>query len=87
MKGTELTEIIDEVIALKIDVANEFIEENIEPLTEFGNPEKLMKKPYEEWTPQDLMVLARIYGNDPDSPLSKLIFKKEYEKVRQMEVG
>ena len=85
MKGTELTEIIDEVIALKIDIANEYIEEIIEPLMEFGNPEKLMKKPYEAWTPQDFMVLARIYGNDPDSPLSKLIFKKEYQRVLEME--
>ena len=86
MKGTELTELTEEVIELKIDVANEYIKEVIEPLTEFGNPEKLMKKPYEQWTPQDLMVLARIYGNDPDSPLSKLIFRKEYEKVRKLEV-
>jgi hypothetical protein len=87
LKQTTLTENIDEVIKIKIEVANEYIEEIIEPLMEFGNPEKLMKKPYEQWTPQDLMVLARIYGNDPDSPLSKLIFRKEYEKVKQLERG
>ena len=84
MKKTPLTRAVDEVIALKLRAADEYIEEVVELLEEVGNPETLLGKKYEEWTRDDLVRLGQIYGKEPN-PLSKLIFKKEYEKVLKAE--
>ena len=84
MKEDEFSKIIDEIIELKVRIADEFIEDVIEPLADIGNPEKLLGKPYEQWTPQDLQMLGSLYGEEPN-PLSDLIFKKEYEKVKALE--
>jgi len=80
----EFSKIIDEIIELKVRIADEFIEDVIEPLADIGDPEKLIGKPYEQWTPQDLQMLGSLYGEEPN-PLSDLIFKKELKKVQDME--
>lgn len=85
MKKTPLTQAADQVVALKMKVIDKIVEGLIEPLEDIGSPEKLIKKPYAQWTPQDLAMLTRIYGTGEDSPLSRLIFNREYERVRQME--
>lgn len=84
MKKDEFSKIIDEIIELKVRIADEFIKDVIEPLADIGDPEKLLGKPYEQWTPQDLQMLGSLYGEEPN-PLSNLIFKKELEKVKQLE--
>jgi len=84
MKKTSLTIASQEIIELKLKVADEFIEEIIEPLGEIGSPEKLIGKPYEQWTPADIQILGQIYGPEPNA-LSDLIFKKSYEEVRKLE--
>ena len=61
------------------------IEELIEPLEKLGNPEDLIKKPYENWTKEDLMLMSKIYGTGDDTPLSNLIFKRTLERVKQLE--
>ena len=85
MKDTTFTEAAREVIELKMQVIDEYIQDIIEPLTQVGNPEQLIGKKYEDWTPQDLQLLGKVYGNSNDSPLSKLIFNKEYSKVKTLE--
>ena len=80
----EFSKVVDEIVESKLRIADEFIKDVVEPLANIGNPEKLLGKPYEQWTPQDLQMLGAIYGKEPN-PLSVLIFKKEYKIVRDME--
>lgn len=84
MKETPFTEAVKEIIEFDLAVMDEFIKEEIEPLGDIGNPEKLIGKKYEEWTPQDKQMLAQIYGPEPNT-LSNFIFKREYEKVKELE--
>ena len=85
MKETELTLGIEKMVAVKIEAVDRFIKEYIEPIADVGNPEKLIKKPYEEWTQQDLQMLGKIYGTEEPNPLSDLIFRKKYDEVRKLE--
>lgn len=84
MKDTSLTRATEEVIELKLKVADQFIEEIVEPLQDLGNPEKLIGKPYEQWSTADIQILGQLYGPEPNA-LSKLIFTKEYEKLQDLE--
>jgi len=74
-----------EVIALKMRAIDEYIEEIIEPLADIGNPEKLIGKKYEEWTPQDRALLSQVYGTNEPNVLSDFIFRKEYKNVLSLE--
>ncbi len=85
MKDTSLTQAVQEVIDLKLKAVDLFIEEFIEPLAAVGNPEKLIDKPYEEWTPQDFQMLGMVYGTAEPNELKKLIINKEYAKVKTLE--
>jgi len=84
MNETPLTDAMDELIDEEMADIDRFIKEEIEPLGDFGNPEKLIGKPYETWTPQEKQILAQIYGPEPNA-LSNLIFRKEYEKMLALE--
>lgn len=86
MKSTQLTKSAERVIALKMKVIDRVIEDMIEPLEKVGAPEKLIKKPYAQWTPEDLALLTKIYGQGEDTPLTRTIFNREYEKVKQLEL-
>ncbi|GAG79398.1 unnamed protein product [marine sediment metagenome] len=85
MKETPFTRAVDEVVELKLKAVDAYIEEVIEPLSDVGNPEKLIGKKYEDWTPVDRQLLIRVYGTNEPNPLSNLIFRKEYEKVLELE--
>ncbi len=85
MNETLLTEAIDRVISQKLKAVDAILEQLIEPLGELGNPEKLIGKKYEEWTPEDFQSMAKVYGQVEPNPLSNLIFKKEYEKIKVLE--
>lgn len=85
MKKTNLTQAIDHVVALRMKAVDKYFDEVIEPLTEVGNPEKLIGKPYESWTLEDMQRLVQIYGEKEPNLLSNLIFRKEYERVKQLE--
>jgi uncharacterized protein YecA (UPF0149 family) len=85
MKNTPFTKAVEEVVALKMKVVDDYIKEIVEPLNQVGSPESLIGKKYEEWTPQDLQLLINVYGQDDNSPLGKLIAKKTIERVEDME--
>jgi len=85
MKETPLTLSIEKAINTKLKAVDALIKELVEPLTKVGSPEELIKKPYESWTPEDLMLLSKIYGTVEPNPLSNLIFRKTYEKVKSIE--
>ncbi len=84
MKDTPLTKAADEIIKLKMQAADDFIEEYIEPLSKVGDPESLLGKKYEDWTPQDLSLLQNVYVGE-DTPLTRLIFRKSYTEVQELE--
>ena len=85
MKETQLTKATNEVVALKLKAIDLVTAEMIQPLAELGSPEQLIAKPYDTWTPADLQVLASIYGSGDDTALAKVIFNREYEKVKTLE--
>ena len=84
MRQDEMNKVVDEVIVLMLDVADGYLGEMEEQLEVTRSPEKLLGKPYEQFTPQDFQILSQIYGEEPN-PLSELIFKKSYEKVLALE--
>jgi hypothetical protein len=60
------------------------IEKYIDPLEDIGNPEKLIGKPYETWTPEDLQSLSKVYGVKEPNPLSDFIFNKKYKELQAL---
>ena len=85
MKSPLLIKATEYVAALKMKAIDLWATQMIEPLANVGNPEKLIKKPYEQWTPEDLAILTKIYGTKEPNPLSDLVFKREYARVQELE--
>lgn len=44
-----------------------FMQEYIEPMADVGTPERVIGKPYAEWTEEDMQMLAKVYGAGLDS--------------------
>ncbi len=74
-----------ECLAEDLAAWSQVYEEDIAPLVDVGNPESVIGKKYEEWTPQDLMMLQGIYGPGTNTPLAKFMFKKRYEELKRLE--
>jgi hypothetical protein len=85
MDKNEFTKMVDDVVAFKMDVADEFIADVIEPLEKIGSPESLIGKKYKDWTPLDRQLLSQVYGAGNETPLAKLIFNKSLEEVKELE--
>ena len=85
MKREQYLKTIDEVISDMTSVADEVLDELKYQFEEIKNPEKLLGRPYETWTRQDLMMLSQVYGTEEPNPLSELIFRKKYEQVKALE--
>jgi hypothetical protein len=81
MKETELTQAIKDVLEEDLPILDQFVEEEILPLAEVGNPEKLLKKKYEDWTPEDFAKALAIYG----TKLDDFIAKKEVNSLLKLE--
>ncbi len=77
-------ELVDEVLSEAKESADAFIKEFLDPIGDIGNPEKVLGKPYAEWTPQDIIRLRNIYGKD-HKRLDKFIFNKAYEELTKLE--
>lgn len=80
----DLTTVVQALIEEWKAEIDRFIEQEIEPMSDLGNPEKLIKKKYEEWTEQDKVLLGRIYGSEPN-PLSKFIADREIEELLRLQ--
>ena len=82
MKETNLTNSIDDVIAVKLEAIDWYLKEYAKPLLDsVGSPEKLIGKPYEQWLQQDIQTMQGIYGNS----LEKFIAKKEIDHLYALE--
>lgn len=85
MRETQFTRAIDKLVDLEMAAIDRLIKDYIEPLGDIGNPEKLIGKQYEDWTPQDLQSLVQVYGSKEPNTLSNFIFKKEYARIKKLE--
>ena len=85
MKQIPLTQAAEKVVEIKMKAVDRLIEELVEPLADVGNPEKLIKKPYEQWDANDIQLLTKIYGQGEDTPLTRTIFNRTYENVKNLE--
>jgi hypothetical protein len=85
VKETRITSAVEQAVQLKLKALDVIMAEIIEPLRSLGSPDKVIGKPYDQWTPQDLGWLKRIYGTAEPNALSNFIFRKEVEKVRRLE--
>ena len=85
VRRDKLIQTIDETLALLLDVADEYLDGITEQFENVGSPEKLIGKPYESWSPQDLQMMIGVYGTSDDSPLAKLIFREKYKEVLELE--
>ncbi len=79
-KHNPLVKAIEDVIDVKLKAVDEFIDRIVEPLASVGNPEKLIGKPYEQWTDVDRMTLYKIYGAE----LESYIFRKEMKAIDEL---
>ncbi len=81
-------EIVEELIQEELEILDEVIAEEVEVLDHMGNPEKLIGKPYDAWTPEDIQTLAMVYGTEASTggkpnPLTRLIVSKEWDKLQK----
>ncbi|MFA5379622.1 MAG: hypothetical protein WC455_27940 [Dehalococcoidia bacterium] len=81
VKKAELVELIQECIDESIEAAIEVFNEEIAPLLDFGSPAKVIGKPYEQWTGDELMKARAIFG----TKLEDYIADKEVNELLQME--
>ncbi len=87
MKNIALTSATEEVVALKISVVDEYIEEVVDAIGDVGNPEKLIGKRIDLWSPMEWEFMFAIFGKGPESPLWKVYFNREYEHLQELEQG
>jgi hypothetical protein len=81
VKDDSFIKMMDEMVAEDLEILDEVISEDIDTLSIVANPEQLIGKPYNEWTPQDKQWLSQIYGLDSEI-LDKFIAKKELENLQ-----
>lgn len=85
---SEFSDMIDQIIYEEIAIIDEVIKEEIIPLIEMlGSPEKVIGKPYEEWTVEDHKRATAIYTNisseDIQDKALNWLVKKEMDRVEQ----
>lgn len=84
MRENWWVELVDEVIEEKLNAADAYIKEFIDPIGDIGSPAKVIDKPYDEWTSEDIQMLAQIYQQDQET-LNKYIASKEISKLYELE--
>lgn len=87
MKSPLLIKAVEKVVELKMQAIDIIMDSLVEPLADVGNPEKLIKKPFAQWTPEDLTLLTKIYGQGENTPLTRTIFNRKFEEVKELEAS
>ena len=83
MVEDDLNSVIAEMIEEDLAILDELVEEEIKPLADLGDPEKLIGKKFEEWTPEDLQLLIQAYGNNPQ--LEDFLFERGHKDMKEAE--
>ena len=84
MKENWWLELVDEVVEEGLKSVDDFVEDFIDPIADIGSPAKVIDKPYNEWTPEDIRMVAQIYQQDQET-LEKYIAGKEISKLYNLE--
>lgn len=78
---------LDRVIALKVKASDIYYDEVLKPILDtVKNPEKVIGKQYEEWTPMDKQLLTQVYQSNPKI-LQDFVVGKEYNRILVLEKG
>ena len=85
LEGTPEIVVVNEIVGESMAAIDELVKELIDPIAHVGNPEKLIGKKYEQWTPTDIQILGTVYGAEGKNPLTTLIINKEWAKVKILE--
>jgi hypothetical protein len=81
MDKNVLDRAIEKVVDLNIRAIEIYERDFIQPIIdEIKNPEKVIGKKYETWTPQDLQLLSTVYQTMPHI-LNDFIAKREYDNL------
>lgn len=73
---------LKEVLAAYDKAIDAVISEVLEPLlADLPTPEKKIGKPADQWTPEDIQYLVKLYGEDL---INKTIAKKQIESYRAL---
>lgn len=83
MNGNYKSEAVDRLIELKLRAVDRYVEECVSGLADFGNPETLLGKPFEEWTPYDRQLVDFFYADDERYKM--WLVKKDLERVQALE--
>jgi len=84
MDQQTLDELIDEIIAEEMAIADEVVAELADLLPKIASPEKLIGKPKEEWTLNDIQRMTMIYGGKDKNRLARPIFEAEYAEYQKL---
>lgn len=79
----DFEELASKVLLVKVKAVEKVLADLATPLDALKNPEKLMGKPYEEWTEEDIARLKIVYGQEPNL-LTDFILKKKIEEVKKL---
>ena len=92
LNKSEMVEAIDEVVAEGLEAIDAIIAEEVDPIADIGSPEKVLGKKVEDWTPFDIELLGMVYGPGEDTPLAKVLMKRDhvefenkFEELKELE--
>ena len=83
LKLTKERNLLDEIRDLveeDMEVLRDLLEEDTEALKLTVNPEKIIGKPSEQWTTEDIQLLRQLFGSD-----SKILLDAVYKNVLKLE--
>lgn len=80
----EIVSLIDDVIQKEMKRVDKYIKQHIDPIADIGSPAKVIGKPFEEWSQQDMEKLGQTYSYDREK-LERYIFDKEYRDILALE--
>ena len=86
MAKTSFELALEKYVKLETEAVRQYLERYVEPLKILADPEKLMGKPFEQWTSQDHQMLGQIYGSG-ENPYTDLLIDKEIEEVNRLKSG
>jgi len=78
MLDKDYCDLVEECIKKSKAMADAYIKKHIDPIADLGNPERIIGKPYERWTPMDKQMLRQAYTYTPEK-LEEFMAKKDID--------
>uniref|UniRef100_A0A6H1ZH04 Uncharacterized protein n=1 Tax=viral metagenome TaxID=1070528 RepID=A0A6H1ZH04_9ZZZZ len=84
MNGLLRQKAIDRWVEKQIRYVDIWVEREVDTILDLHNPEKLLGKKFEDWTPYDMQLLAQVYSGDMDT-LNNFVAKKSIKQMHALE--